>query len=195
MPTCARATARVSCLAGRAEGEAEFHVVEKLHGFSSTVRERAAGAREFGAGFKTISKPVRTLAALIAEAGIDTIDFLKIDVEGAEADVLAGIDFERVRPRVILAEAVAPGSMTDASAAWEQQLTSRGYRFAFFDRLNRFYVAQEAADLAARLPKEPAAWTVSPIYGTVAGPPIVPITQTTSWRRCCNRGSLPRCLR
>ena len=35
----------VSCLAGRAEGEAEFHVVEKLHGFSSTVREHAARRR------------------------------------------------------------------------------------------------------------------------------------------------------
>ena len=45
--------------------------------------------------FTTIVKPVRTLAALIAEAGLATIDFLKIDVEGAEADVLAGMDFAR----------------------------------------------------------------------------------------------------
>jgi FkbM family methyltransferase len=148
----------VSCLAGCAEGEAEFHVVEKLHGFSSTVREHALGAGQFGAGFKTVVKPVHTLAALIAEAGLETIDFLKIDVEGAEADVLAGMDFDRFRPRVILAEAVAPGSMEDASAAWEGEITRHGYRFAFFDRLNRFYVAEEAKDLATRLPVEPAPW-------------------------------------
>jgi len=148
----------VSCLAGRADGEAEFHVVDKLHGFSSTVREHAAGAGQFGAGFKTVVKPVRTLSALIAEAGLGAIDFLKIDVEGAEADVLAGLDFERHRPRVILAEAVAPGSMADASAAWEGLLTRHGYRFVFFDRLNRFYVADEAAELARRLPAEPAPW-------------------------------------
>ena len=148
----------VSCLAGRAEGEAQFHVVEKLHGFSSTVREHAEGAAEFGAAFTTVTKPVRTLAALIAEAGLEGIDFLKIDVEGAEADVLAGMDFERHRPRVILLEAVAPGSMADASAAWERDLLAQGYRFAFFDRLNRFYVADEAKDLAARLPEEPAPW-------------------------------------
>jgi hypothetical protein len=140
------------------EGEAEFHVVEKLHGFSSTVREHAVGAGQFGAGFKTVMKPVRTLSALIAEAGLETIDFLKIDVEGAEADVLAGMDFERYRPRVILAEAVAPGSMEDASAPWEGEITRHGYRFVFFDRLNRFYVAEEAKDLAARLPAEPAPW-------------------------------------
>ncbi len=148
----------VSCLAGRAEGEAEFHVVDKLHGFSTTVREHAAGTGQFGTSFKTIVKPVRTLAALIAEAGLTTIDFLKIDVEGAEADVLAGMDFARWRPRVVLVEAVAPGSMAEAWGAWEPDLLARGYRFAFFDRLNRFYVAEEAKELAARFPAEPAPW-------------------------------------
>ena len=146
------------CLAGRAEGEAEFHVVEKLHGFSSTVRQHAEGAGQFGAGFKTVTRPVRPLSSLIDEAGLREIDFLKIDVEGAEAEVLAGMDFTRHRPRVVLAEAVVPGSMDDASTGWEGALTSRGYRFAFFDRLNRFYVAEEAGDLAALLPKEPAPW-------------------------------------
>jgi FkbM family methyltransferase len=148
----------VSCLAGQADGEAEFHVVEKLHGFSSTVREHAQGAAEFGAAFKTVTKPTRPLAALITEAGLETIDFLKIDVEGAEAEVLAGMDFACQRPRVILLEAVAPGSMADASAAWEHELLARGYRFVFFDRLNRFYVAEEAKELAARLPAEAAPW-------------------------------------
>jgi FkbM family methyltransferase len=146
------------CLAGRADGEAEFHVVEKLHGFSSTVREHAAGAGRFGAGFTTIRRPVRTLKALIAEAGLATIDFLKIDVEGAEAEVLAGLDLDRIHPRVILIEAVAPGSMEDASAGWEGELVRRGYSFALFDRLNRFYVSDEAKELAARLPPEPAPW-------------------------------------
>ena len=148
----------VSCLAGRADGEAEFHVVDKLHGFSTTVREHAAGTGQFGTSFKTVVKPVRTLAALIAEARLTTIDFLKIDVEGAEADVLAGMDFARWRPRVVLVEAVAPGSMAEAWGAWEPDLLARGYRFAFFDRLNRFYVAEEAKELVARFPAEPAPW-------------------------------------
>lgn len=148
----------VSCLAGRSAGEAEFHVVDTLHGFSSTVREHATGASQFGAGFKTITKPVRPLAALCAEAGLDSIDFLKIDVEGAEADVLAGMDFQRYRPRVVLVEAVVPGSMADASSGWEPDLLRQGYRYVFFDRLNRFYVAEEEESLAARFPKEPAPW-------------------------------------
>jgi len=147
-----------SCIAGRADGEGEFHVVERLHGFSTTVRAHAAGAAEFGAGYTTVRKPVRTLASLCAEAGLDRIDFLKIDVEGAEADVIAGMDFARWRPRVVVVEAVAPGSMDEAWGAWEPALEAAGYRFAFFDRLNRFYVAQEAAELTQRFPPEPTPW-------------------------------------
>ncbi len=101
----------VSCLAGRAPGEMEFHVVERMHGFSTTVRENAASASGMGAAVTTIRKPVRTLSELCVEAGVSTIDFLKIDVEGAESEVLAGMDFKRWRPRVVVIEAIAPGSM------------------------------------------------------------------------------------
>lgn len=148
----------VSCLAGRASGEMEFHVVERMHGFSTTVRENAASASGMGAAVRTIAKPVRTLSELCVEAGLSSIDFLKIDVEGAEADVLAGMDFKRWRPRVVVIEAIAPGSMAEAWAGWEPALLAQGYRFAFFDRLNRFYVAEEAAELGKRFPSEPAPW-------------------------------------
>ncbi len=148
----------VSCLAGRSEGEAEFHVVETLHGFSTTVKEHAAGASKFGAEFTTIRRPVRTLTSLCEDAALDKIDFLKIDVEGAEAEVLAGMDFARFRPRVVMIEAIAPGSMEAAWSGWEPDLLARGYRFAFFDNLNRCYVVEEEAGLAGRFPKQPAAW-------------------------------------
>ncbi len=68
------------------------------------------------------------------------------------------MDFERYRPRLILVEAVAPGSMEEAWGAWEPELIARGYRFVFFDRLNRFYVAEEETELAQRFPPEPAPW-------------------------------------
>ncbi|MDX2203789.1 MAG: FkbM family methyltransferase [Hyphomicrobiaceae bacterium] len=148
----------VSCLAGRSAGEVDFHVVDKLHGFSTTVRANAAGAARFGAGFQTVKKPMRPLAALCDEARLAAIDFLKVDVEGAEAEVLAGMDFTRLRPRVVLVEAIVPGSMAAAWDTWEPILTRAGYRFAFFDNLNRFYVAEEAADLAQRFPAQPAPW-------------------------------------
>jgi hypothetical protein len=37
-------------------------------------------------------------------------------------------------------------------------LLGHGYRFALFDTLNRFYVAEEHPDIVARLPSERAPW-------------------------------------
>ena len=148
----------VSMLAGAKDGEIDFHTVDKLHGFSTSVEANASAASAFGVGYTTQRLPVRRLSTLLDEAKISKIDFLKIDVEGAEADVLAGIDWTRHRPRVILVEAVEPGSMADASAKWEGLITSQGYSFAFFDNLNRFYLADEAAALKSRFPETPAAW-------------------------------------
>jgi FkbM family methyltransferase len=148
----------VAVLVGAAEGEAAFHEVEGLHGFSTTVAEHARGAAAFGASFTTRRRPVTTLAALCAAHAPEEIDFLKVDVEGAEAEVLAGADWCRFRPKVVLVEAVAPGSMAPSHEAWEPILLRNGYGFAFFDGLNRFYVADEAAALKARFPEAPAPW-------------------------------------
>ncbi len=46
----------------------------------------------------------RTLMELLDENNIDRIDLLSLDVEGAELEVLQGLDFERWRPRLILME-------------------------------------------------------------------------------------------
>jgi FkbM family methyltransferase len=43
------------------------------------------------AGGVTITCPVKTLSGVIRERGVERIDLLKIDVEGAEMDVLAGL--------------------------------------------------------------------------------------------------------
>ena len=148
----------VSMLAGQKDGDIEFHTVDKLHGFSTSVEANATAASAYGVGYTTTRMPVRRLSTLLDDAKISKIDFLNIDVEGAEADVLAGIDWTRHRPRVIVVEAVEPGSMADASAKWEGLITAQGYTFAFFDNLNRFYVADEAAHLKSRFPEKPAAW-------------------------------------
>ena len=101
---------------------------------------------------------VRPLSALIDDARLPHIDFLKIDVEGAEADVIAGLDFARHRPRVILVEAVNPNASADEWKAWDKTLSANGYIFAFFDNLNRFYVAAECQALAPLFPKQSLPW-------------------------------------
>jgi FkbM family methyltransferase len=147
------------CLAGRAAGEAEFYVVDKLHGLSTTVKSHAEHSRaSFGVDFHTVRRPVRALKDLVAEAGLQRVDFLKIDAEGAEADVIAGMDFSNPRPRLVLIEAEVPGTMPEAWRGWEGELCDRGYRLTFQDGLNRWYVANEEEALSARLPATPTDW-------------------------------------
>jgi FkbM family methyltransferase len=53
----------------------------------------------------TIEVPVRTLDAVLSEAKAPApVDFLSLDVEGHELDVLRGFSFARWRPRLILLE-------------------------------------------------------------------------------------------
>jgi FkbM family methyltransferase len=145
-------------LVGREAGEIDFHVVDRLHGLSTTVEQYARQAKTFGVDYRTERLPVTTLARLCELHNVGPIDFLKVDVEGAEADVLAGGDWRRFRPKVVVVEAVAPGSGEPAWDTWEPWLLAQGYRFALFDTLNRFYVAQEHPEILDRLPSSRAPW-------------------------------------
>lgn len=54
---------------------------------------------------KVIRVPVRTLDSILEEAGSPAgFDFLSIDVEGHELDVLQGFDLARWRPRLLMIE-------------------------------------------------------------------------------------------
>ncbi len=150
---------RIFCgLVGRTTGEATLHVFPRLHGLSTTVAANAEGSLVHGDSFHTVKAPMMSLADLAAAHGLTSIDFLKVDVEGAEADVLAGNDWTRYRPKVVVAEAIAPDTNAPAHAAWEPILVAAGYRFRLDDTLNRFYVAEECPEIFARLPAARGDW-------------------------------------
>lgn len=147
---------QVQSLVGSAPGEAAYYLVERFHGLSTTVASNAQAAQEeFGEAAQKLTVPVTTLAALCERHAPAAIDFLKVDVEGAEPDVLTGNDWRRFRPKVVVVEALAPITLAPAWEHWEAILTANGYGFAFFDSLNRYYVAQEHSGLAERLAAEP----------------------------------------
>jgi FkbM family methyltransferase len=150
---------RIESLVGEKAGEATYYLVEDFHGLSTTVERHALKAQSaFGKSSQAMTVPVTTLWALCERHAPATIDFLKIDVEGAEREVLLGGDWQRFRPKVIVLEALAPVTMTPSWEAWDPLLTAQGYRFAFFDSLNRYYVAKEHAGLAERLAAAPTSF-------------------------------------
>ncbi len=88
---------------------------------------------------------VESLQTIVDRHATEVIDFLKVDVEGSEADVLGSLDWSRTRPRAVLVEATRP-------AEWEPLLFGAGYQKALHDGLNNFYVrAEESAALSAPL--------------------------------------------
>jgi FkbM family methyltransferase len=147
--------ALVESLIGKQVGKAEFFLFDRLHGLSTTIPLNASAA---GVDYRTELRETNTLADICRRLGRSEIDFLKIDVEGAEEAVIEGGDWDRYRPGIVVVEAVSPLTGEPTWSAWENLLTSQGYRFVLFDTLNRFYVADERADLLATMPSERASW-------------------------------------
>jgi len=96
-------------------------------------------------GFAKVSVPARTLNSILSEhlpAGV-TIDFLSVDVEGAELDVLRGLDLSRFPIRIIVAETNTP----EAAGELGHYLSKQGYSQARAIEQNLFF-AREPDDVA-----------------------------------------------
>jgi FkbM family methyltransferase len=141
--------------AGAAEGELTLYDIPAAHGWASAAPAVAEAHRAEGLEVAELTVPVRTLAAICAEHVKGHVHFLKIDVEGFEGEVLRGMDFARWRPWVLVVEATLPNSRVCAHGAWEHLVIGQRYRFAWFDGLNRYYVAEEHAELMAAFVVQP----------------------------------------
>jgi FkbM family methyltransferase len=114
-------------------------------GASTLVADVAEEQIRLGYDFHPVEVEVDTLASVFARAAA-VVDFLKIDVEGAEEDVIAGGDWDRFHPRVVVVEATKPQTSEPSHWSWEPNLLAHGYRFALFDGLNRFYAHEDEGD-------------------------------------------------
>ena len=132
------------CISNREEVQT-FYVFDDV-GSSTLHKEIAEHLAEGELKGYPICTHSRTLRNLLAEAPPE-IDFLKIDVEGWELQVIQGNDWSKYRPTVVLIEAIDPLTLEPAWREWESELTRHDYAFVYFDGLNRFYLRQESLGL------------------------------------------------
>lgn len=141
-------------LAGGSAGTLEFYMFPET-GLSTMVQDHAR--RHIAEGFECITAqlPVTTLNSVLGEAGVRDIHFMLIDAEGAEEDVLKGLDLSTYRPWVLVVESTLPNQTLESHGSWEHLILGHDYLLVGFDGLNRYYVAMEHSNLASALAPPP----------------------------------------
>ncbi|MCQ2031177.1 FkbM family methyltransferase [Stutzerimonas zhaodongensis] len=101
------------------------------------------------AGFAAIQREVTVVSLdfILAKYSDQAIHWLKIDVEGLEKSVLESWGASTVRPWILIIESTRPLTQQESYSQWERLVLEKGYCFAYFDGLNRFYVHQTHQDL------------------------------------------------
>jgi FkbM family methyltransferase len=133
------------------EGTLDFYEATKGAGLSTFVK--AEMERQRKAGFEFIERQckVTTLAKICEQYVHGEIDFVSVDVEGYEREVIEGGDWRKWRPCILVIESTKPGTTIPSHDAWEPLLLAADYVFANFDGLNRYYVRAEDKHLSPAL--------------------------------------------
>ena len=142
----------LSCAVGSSTSKSiPLHILGDT-GLTTTLSNVADSHVAFHGAYNSINVPVISLSELIGKyAGNKVIDFLKVDVEGAEFDVLKSLKFETYRPRIIVFE---------CSSIYEihELLINSEYNYAWFDGLNLYYVRNEDSSLMPLIARPPSVW-------------------------------------
>ena len=128
-------------------GRADFYIISNT-GLSSLNSDVAALHESSGFQIERERVDVSTLGDVWREhVGSRSVHFLKIDVEGAERQVLQGNDWSRNRPWIVVIESTVPATQIWNHDSWESIILNSHYQLAYNDGLNRFYVAAEHQEI------------------------------------------------
>jgi len=137
--------------ASNISGQFNFYELEDT-GLSTFDLSIAQKHQEAGHRYKLTQVETKTLTQICIESKVSNIHFLKIDVEGHEKQVLEGLDFQLFRPWIILIESNIPlEGYKQNYAEWNEILINNGYKFVYYDGLNRFYLTEDKIVLEDKL--------------------------------------------
>jgi len=137
-----------------APGPIQFFEIPQT-GLSTGVPDIAEHHAGIGWPVREITVPTVTLAGLFDLMGEEPIHWLKIDVEGMEADVLASWGDHPARPAALVIEATIPNTQIPTHDAWYELVLSRGYSDVLFDGLSRYFIHETYSDRGAALALSP----------------------------------------
>ena len=140
----------LQCAAGAVNGEIEIWECD-VRGWATAAPDVIACHTADGHEGILHKVPVIPLSEVCAQHVSGEVHFLKIDVEGFEKSVIDGIDFSRIRPWILVIESTRPNTTEEMHIEWEGSVLCSGYKLAYMDGLNRFYVSNERADLLGSL--------------------------------------------
>lgn len=121
------------------EGELHFRRYPHHSGLSTFSEGIMKLHEKEGIPHEDMTIPTRPLKEILEEYKVGSIDFLKIDVEGFEVEVIEGSDWEKYRPSVLVIEATVRDRLMPL-------LKKIGYKLEFFDGLNNYYLDTKATE-------------------------------------------------
>lgn len=171
--TCRERDITICCAAGAEDGAKEMGI-SLQSGLSSFEALNNEKAKELGLDIEPRLIAIRSLNAILLELGHQAMafEFLKIDVEGFELEVIKGIDLQRYRPRIILCEATDPNTTVKTCEFDDlcRCIEAFNYQRIYFDGLNQWWCAREEhANLAHHFTLPPGVFDsayITPYCGT-----------------------------
>jgi len=125
-----------------------------MKGTTRSSLNEAVGSSYIGTMYNPKQEVVECVTLMSALENYPTFkdcDFLNIDVEGHEAEVLRGINFNEFRAKIIVVEAIDPIDKRVVFHEWDNILYEAGYELALFDGLNAYFVHEAELELSRRL--------------------------------------------
>lgn len=144
----------IEAAASSAPGPITFFEIPET-GLSTGIADLAKRHAEAGWAERAIAVPTVTLAGLFDLMGEGPIHWLKIDVEGMEADVLESWGDHPARPAALVIEVTAPNTQIQVHGAWYDLVIGRDYHEVLFDGLSRYFVHKSHAHRGEALALSP----------------------------------------
>lgn len=143
----------LKCAIGKSSGVATLYEGPPESRGSSTLIRDVANSTQSGAKFLKETQVEVSTFLDVFKAAPWHVDFIKIDIEGMETELITSTDWAQVPVEIVVVEATLPNSVIQSHQSWEPTLQAAGYTFRLFDGLNRFYSRESSFSGAAETSK------------------------------------------